>query len=343
MKIAIVGSSGVGKTTLFRLLTGSEGMGRDYFSGMGIAEVPDERLDKLRGIVEHKKVVYPRFEIYDFDGFGKMWREERAGEILQMLLGFDLIVQVVGDFGFFSPGEDFESIDLRFFITDMEVVERKLSRIDKDIMAGKAEAEEKKILEKILKELREEKPISQIQLTDSERKKISGYGLLTARPRLILLNRDERKLFQSIEGDFLSTLRRRNIPFLEGSLRLEMEINSLNREERKEFEGAYGIKEPLKVRFFNGVWKALDLIRFYTTAKGEIRAWAVKRGTTAKGAAGEIHTDMERGFIRAEVVPVDTLLEVGSYTELREKGLIRLEGKDYVVRDGDVLYIRFSV
>jgi len=341
LKIAILGSTGVGKTTLFKILTGAESSPKGYFSGVGVAEVPDERIEGLKEIVEHKKSVYPHLEIHDFDGFGKMWREERAGEILQALLGFDLIVHVVGDFGIFSP-QEIDDIELRFLLADMGVIERKLERIGKEV-TGKIDSEEKVLLEKILEKLKEEIPISKIPLTETEEKRISGYGFLTARPRMVFLNRDERKLFEPIPRTFLSSLERKEIPFVEGSLKLESEINSLNLDEKREFEEAYGIKEPLKQRFFKRVWKALDLIQFYTTAKGEIRAWPVRRGTTAKEAAGEIHTDMEKGFIRAEVIPVETLLSLGSLSSAKEKGLLRIEGKDYVVKDGDILYIRFSV
>ena len=341
LKIAILGSRGVGKTVLFRILTGGEPSPRGYFSGIGVAEVPDRRMDCLRKVIEHKKSVYPHFEIHDFDGFGKMWKEERSGEILQALLGFDLLVHVVADFGTFSLDE-VDEIELRFILTDMGVIERKLKKMSKEL-PGKSDLEEKWLLEKILEKLKEEISISQISLTEGEKKRISGYGFLSLRPRMVFLNRDERKLFEPLSESFISSLERKGVPFVEGSLKLEHEINSLKEDERKEFEEAYGIKEPLKIRFFEGVRKTLDLIQFYTIAKGEIRAWPIKNGTTAREAAGEIHTDMEKGFIRAEVIPVETLVSLGSLTQAKEKGLLRLEGKDYVVKDGDILYIRFSV
>lgn len=339
MKFAIIGTLGVGKSTLFELLTGSKGKGKGYFSGHGVGYFKDPRVDVLKEIVEHERVVYPSFEFYDFDGFGKMWKEERSGEILQALSGFDLLVHTVSQLSGEDLVEDFERTHSRLLLSDFVHAEDVLKRVEKEVRGGKRDRRELELLLKVHSHLEEEKPLFTLELREDELKLLRGYGFLTLMKRVIVIN--------STDGDNEDDIKRRlmelGYPFLTSNLHLELEIENFPEDEmRRELMESYGIREPFSNRFYRVAYEALGLITFYTTAKGEIRAWPIKRGTNAKEAAGKIHTDMERGFIRAEVLKVEELVELGSLEKAKSAGRVRTEGKEYKVEDGDILYIRFS-
>ncbi len=343
MKVAIIGKQGAGKSLLFDLLAkGHEGKSRGYISGIGIAEIDDPRLEEIQKIVKPKTVRKARIEIYDFDGFGKLWKEEKAGEIMNELLGFDLLLQVVADFPPYDPVSEFEDLDLRLVLADLAIVQNKLKRLEKEYKAGKASKEEFEFFKKLEEHLGNEEVLSQIELTEGERKLIQGYSFMTAMPRVVVVNSSENRIQEELDPSFVEKIQKRGYPLYRTILPIEKEVRELPEEERGEILESYGLHSGFLKELKLGILDALGYITFFTTANDELRAWPIPKGISAKEAAGCIHTDMEKGFIKAEVLNYKELIEAGSLKTAKEKGLVRLEGKDYVVQDGDILYIKFS-
>ncbi len=342
MKVAIIGSAGTGKSTLFRILTGVvDGRHRGYTSGVGIAEIEDQRLYRIAELHNSRKITRPHIEFVDFDGFGLLWKESKAGEIQNQLPGFDALVHVVGGFAPHDPVSDFEEIDMRLILADLTAVERTLKRMEKEVKARKADPMVFETLQKIEEALASGKGVSEIELSDTERKAVRGFGFLTALPRVVVINIPEEQIGSHF-SDFEKLMENRSIPYIYASLPVEEEIWQLPQEDRLELLKEYGLDEPLPSRLFRAILDALDYIIFFTAGEKEARAWLLRRGSTASQAAGKIHTDMEKGFIRAEVYHYEDLIKYGSEKALKDKGLVRLEGRDYIVKDGDILMIRFS-
>lgn len=343
MVVALIGGPGVGKSTLFEALTRAPHPGkiRGYVSGMGIFALPDPRLDSLARIFRPKKVTPLTFELHDFEGFGRMWKEERAGEILQSLQPYDALLQVVPDFGPFRPQDTFEELHLRLILADLTMVSGRLERIEREKTKIKPNPDEVSALQKLEAVLAEGKPASAVTLTESEERAIVGYRLLTRMPLAVAWNREEDRI--GAESDFPALMERVGLPWTEVCAPLERELEELSPREAQELREGYGLSDPLPTRIGQVLLQATDRIVFFTGNEREVRAWSVPRGTPAQKAAGVIHSDMERGFIRAEVIQVPALEKIGSLKEARNQGLLRLEGKDYEVQDGDLLHIRFSV
>ncbi len=342
MKIAIIGLAGTGKSTLFRILTGvNEGRQRGYTSGVGVAEIEDPRLYRIAELHKSRKITRPHVEIHDFDGFGRLWKEQKAGEIQNQLPGFDALVQVVGGFEPHDPTSDFEEIDMRLILADLAVIERSIKRLEKEVKAHKGDPVTFQTLKKLETSLAAGKGVSEVELTETELKSIKGFGFLTALPRIVVINIPEDMIGQRLE-EFEELMKDRSISYIYASLPVEEEIWQLPPEDRIELLKEYGLEEPLPSRLFRALLNALNYITFFTAGEKEARAWLLRKGSTAAQAAGKIHTDMEKGFIRAEVYAYDDLVKYGSEKALKEKGLARLEGRDYIVKDGDILLIRFS-
>ncbi len=342
MKAAIVGTQGVGKTTLFRILTGiADSHRKGLFSGVGVATVHDERLERLFVHLGAERKTPIHVEIYDFDGFGKMWKEKEAGKVLQSLLGFDALIQVIADFEPHNALDTFDEVNLRLLLSDLDFVSRHLERLRKELSARRVSPKLVELFEKILKPLEKEVPLSAVGLKEEEKKELSGFGLLTLLPRVLVLNREESKLGRAIDEELLKKIEENEFQFVQSSLPLEEEILSLSEDEEKSFREELSVK-PIKEELFKELFKACDFIVFYTVVHSEVRAWPLKRGQTALKAAGKIHTDMERGFIRAEVINIEDLFKASSFKEAQKLGLTRIEGKEYIVQDGDVLTVRFS-
>ena len=342
MKLAIVGSAGAGKSTLFRILTGVESSHpRGFVSGIGVAELFDPRLEKIADAVGSKKRVHPHVELHDFDGFGRMWREERAGEIQNALLGFDGLIQVVNAFSGKDPVDDFQKVDLNFIVSDLSIVENAKSRVRKEVQAKKASPKLLEALEKVEKTLSDGKSVLEAELSESERRELSGYSFVSALPRVVVVNVSEDAFGRSLK-EFEDVMHGRKIPYIYASLEIEEEIMQLDGDEQAAMLSEYNIEAPLPQRLIPKILKALDLITFFTATEKEARAWLLKNGLTVLKAAGKVHTDMERGFIRAEVFNYEDLMEYGDIKALKAAGRLRLEGRDYIVKDGDIVFIRFS-
>ncbi len=345
MEIAIIGTQGAGKTTLFEVITKGKGSrGKGFIDHVGQVFIPDDRVDKLAEIYSPQKVTYASFELFDFNGFGRMWREQNAGEIINAMSGFDAFIHVVPDFEPFSAVDEFEEINLRLILSDLSLVSSQLKRLEKERKVRKISDELIEVLRKLEDALSNEIPLWKVNLSGRERDLIRGYTFATNRPRIILLNQSEEKFTSGeVDPEFRKKVSESQLDYLRTCLPLEREIVDLDKDERLEMFRAYGFERPTTDMLIQKIFEVLGYIVFLTAGEKEVRAWPIKKGSTAREAAGKIHTDMEKGFIRAEVINFDDFMKAGGdMKKAKEMGLVRLEGRDYIVQDGDIMLIRFS-
>ena len=362
MQLAIVGLARSGKTTVFDALTGGHiptgTYGADAGLHVGAFKVPDDRLDRLGALFKPKKLVHADIHYVDYPG-GLVWRGAGPGPQIQAALDrSDALVHVVRAFrsesvphpeGSVDPHRDIEALNLEMAFADLGVVEKRLERLDtavRSARAGEREVGEHELalLRRVKEGLEAEKPLHAQSLTGEDLRSLANYNFLTAKPLLIILNIDEEDVSRA--GALEEEIRRRSGPQTAvaavcGSL--ERELVDLSPEEAAEFRADLGLGEPAAARVSRLCFDLLGLVSFFTGNEDEWRAWTVPRGSAAVKAAGKVHSDMERGFIRAEVIRWDELLELGSLAEARKRGVLRGEGKGYEVQDGDVLHILFNV
>ncbi|HOP45392.1 MAG TPA: redox-regulated ATPase YchF [Coprothermobacter proteolyticus] len=344
MEVGIVGLPLCGKTTLFKALTGNKIPVKDKEINMGAALVPDERVDALAAVFKSKKVVYASINVVDMPGVDPDDRKSTS-RFLEGARSVDALVHVVRGFesdlvphpmGRINPKEDAEILDTELIFADMEMAEKRLS-------AKKIPQEEKVLLDKASKVLEQEQLLVYgDSLTEEEKEQLKKMGFVTARPQMYVLNIEENTS-KSLIDDFTMFAHEKGRLSLVVNAELESEISSLEPGEQKAFLEEYGIAEPAVVRLAKTLYDLLGLQSFLTAGEKEARAWTVKKGATAVEAAGVIHSDIARGFIRAEVVNWQDLVNVGGWKEAQQAGLVRLERKDYIIQEGDVLYFRFHV
>lgn len=344
MRVGLIGHRGAGKTTIFNVLTGQQAPVGEYSAGfrgeihLGVIKVPDLRFDRLAEIFRSKKKTPAEITFADFpvEPVG----EKGTAAISAQMRDVDAVTLVLADF---SPGakplKDLGDLMAEMMLADIAIVEKRLSRLRKE----RGSEIEIKFLERALEWLEGERCLRELSMTPEEELSISGFGLLSRKPVLALFNMSEERAGKSLPSDYQEELRRRGIPGLQIAGRLEMEIAQLEEADRGAFLREMGIAESARERFIRAAFDLLDLVTFFTTVSDELRAWTIKRGTPAKKAAGKVHSDMERGFIRAEVVAYDDFIALGSEAKCREAGKLRLEGKDYPVHDGDIIHFRFNV
>jgi GTP-binding protein YchF len=354
MQLGIIGLPQSGKTTVFNALTrGHQPLttsGGRFDVHTGVVDVPDTRVDRLSVMFKPKKIIYAKVTYADIAGLEGS-QSAVSGQLLNMLTQMDGLLHVVRCFedenvphpsGSVNPERDIATMDAELLLNDMIAVERKLERLAEERKKGggreRAVIEREGVLFERFKDvLSKETPLREIDLTAEEEKTLSGFGFLTRKPMLVLLNLHEGQEMPPIEYSHAHT----NLVALQG--KLEMEIAQLAPEDAQEFMAEYGISELGLARVIRVSYDLLGLISFFTVGADEVRAWTIKRGSSAYDAAGEIHTDLQKGFIRAEVIPNDELLELGGLTEAKAKGRLRLEGKEYIVHDGEIVHIRFNV
>ena len=362
MKVAIIGLPQSGKTTIFNALTRGKAEVAAYSPALapniGVAKVSDARLSVLESVFQPKKTVPAEVSYVDIAGSIKGFGKEGAGgEFLNYLTTADALLQVVRTFeddkvphpeGSIDPKRDIPSLDLELAISDLAIMERRLEKLETSLKGAKAAEresylKEQSLLQKIKGELEKDKPIRMQGLAKEELNMLANYQFLTAKPMLAVLNIGEQQIPQAsqLEGQISSLYPQFAVVALCG--KLEMELAQLSDPEAREFREAMGLSKPALDRVIDLSYGLLGLVSFFTTVSSELKAWTVPGGTPAPKAAGKIHSDMERGFIRAEVISYSDLESCGNMAEARKKGLLRTEGKNYIIQDGDVVTFLFNV
>jgi GTP-binding protein YchF len=354
MRLGIIGLPQSGKTTVFNALTrGHQPLttsGGRFDVHTGVVDVPDGRVNRLSEMFKPKKTIYAKVTYADIAGLEGS-KSAISGQLLNLLTQMDGLLHVVRCFedinvahpsGSVNPLRDIATMDAELLLNDMIAVERKLERLAEERKKGggreRAVIDREGVLfERFKDALSREIPLREIDLTAEEEKTLSGFGFLTRKPMLVLLNLHEGQEYPAVEYSHA----RSNLAALQG--KLEMEIAQLAPEDAEIFMAEYGITELGLARVISLSYDLLGLISFFTVGADEVRAWTLRGGSTAYDAAGEIHTDLQKGFIRAEVIMNDELLSLGGLTEAKAKGRLRLEGKEYIVHDGEIVHIRFNV
>ncbi|MGN0452810.1 MAG: redox-regulated ATPase YchF [Ruminococcus sp.] len=364
MKLGIVGLPNVGKSTLFNAITNAGAQSANYpfctiEPNVGVVAVPDKRLDKLAEMYDPDKYTPASIEFVDIAGLvkGASRGEGLGNKFLSNIRECDAIVHVVrcfedGDIihveGSVDPIRDIDTIDLELILSDVEIIERRTDKAQKMMKADKKYQAEVDFFKRVLETLNEGHSARSVECTEEEALLLGEVALLTNKPIIYAANMSEEDFASGIENnEGLKKVRERaaaeGAAVLPICAKTEADIAEMDKEDKEMFLSDLGLSESGLDRLINECYSLLGLISFLTAGKQEVRAWTIKKGTKAPGAAGKIHTDFERGFIRAEVIAYEDLVACGSMTAAKEKGLVRSEGKEYVMKDGDVVLFRFNV
>jgi hypothetical protein len=346
MKIGLVGFPGSGKTTVFNTMTGLDvpvGFGGEL--RIGTVRVPDARIDKLSAIFSPKKTTYAEMTFSDIPGEHGSERKGLSARGLQQIRDQEALGLVLR--GFRNPAlesdpdptGELEAFHAECLFADLEIVERRLDRAKKE----RSSPAEIAAFEVMKATLESDRPLRSIPAADLDRALLRGYGLLTDRPLLVVLNQSEERAPEPLPAELSARIAQLDAAGLTLSAAVESEIATLAPDEQAAFLEDLGLMESALARFIRTAYGLLDLISFFTVGPDEVRAWTIRRGTNARKAAGRIHSDLERGFIRAEVIPYEVFMTYGSETGVKEAGKLQVEGKDYIVSDGDILHVRFNV
>lgn len=360
MKTGIIGLPQVGKTSLFKILTKAKldehGYSNPREAHIGVARVPDERLDRLSALYSPKKTTYASVEYVDVAAIGQEALKETA--FLTSLRQVDALIHVLRAFedesiphvGEIDPLRDIKNVEFDLMVSDLGQVEKRLERLEKDLrkMRSSELERENALLLRAKEALEKEQPLRELEMTAEEKKLIKGFMFLSQKPILYVLNIGESTTLGSDLDAAVSRYKLEGVSHRPNSGataicgKVEAELAEMDDEEAAEFLSSYGLHESGLVRLIRKSYELLGLISFFTAGEDECRAWTVPVGSKAPQAAGAIHTDLEHHFIRAETIRWDNLLDAGSEAAARAKGTLRLEGKEYIVQDGDVLHIRHS-
>lgn len=360
MELGIIGLPTSGKTTVFNALTRADrpttvaSSGRLELFSM-VVDVPDTRVDVLSKMYNPRKTIYAKVTYTDIAGLDQdLGKTGLTGELRNKIAPMDAFVHVVRAFendlvphlaGSVNPQRDLETLDSELMLADMLTVENRLARIDESLHKGargderKALLESQELFQRLHAALNTDTPLRDLGLTAEEIASLHGYSLLTLKPVLVLLNAGE----DSIDPQQVVTYDHKNSAVLAIQGKLEMEIGQFSAEEAADFMEEFGIKELALSRVIQASYKLVGLQSFFTVGEDEVRAWNVTVGANAQAAASVIHTDLARGFIRAEIITYNDHIAEGTMAAARKAGKVRLEGKDYIVQDGDIIHVRFSI
>jgi ribosome-binding ATPase len=359
LKVALAGLSNSGKTTVFNAITGQNLDTTVYpttsgIPNMAVVKVPDSRLDKLSEIFKPKKTTHATIEYIDYIGLTK-GEPEQNRKVFDLIKDVDAIVHVVRVFednsvihpvGTIDPLRDIETVELELIFGDLEFIEKRLDRMEQALKRGKKPDEsEKKLLLKCKDLLDKGIALRDVEFNEEDHRAMKPLQFLSTKPEIIVLNIGENELNTDYINELKNTIHKRYplLPILTMCGKIEMEISQLSPDDARLFLDDFNISEPASGRLIHLCFSLLGLITFFTTAGDEVKAWSIQKGITAHRAAGKVHTDIEKGFIKAEVISFDDFISAGNMHSAREKGILRLEGKSYEVKDGDIINFRFNV
>lgn len=353
MQLGIIGLPSVGKTSIFALLTQQTETGHNTKVNMAVARIPDRRIDFLSTLFKPKKTTYAQLEVIDVPSLVPGMAKNTA-QFLDSVRKADALLQIVRVFedeniptlsGEINPLKDIETVNYELLLADLDLIEKRIHRINENKKKNTM-LKELNLLTRMQEKLENGEPVSSFSFDDEEAELLSNYQFLTNKPMLICLNISENDINGSRykgKDDVYEYARTNHINVVEVSAVIEKEISELEEEDKNIYMQEIGIKESGVVKIARMMYSSLGLISFFTVGEDEVKAWTIKENTVARKAAGKIHSDIERGFIRAEVIKYEDLETLKSVNAVKEKGLFKLEGKEYIVSDGDVINFRFNV
>lgn len=346
MKIGLVGFGGSGKTTVFNTMTGLDapvGFGGEV--RLGVVRVPDERIDALSRVFSPKKTTFAEMSFCDVPGEHGSDQKGLSPRGLQQIRDQEALCLVLRDFdnpaleGAPDPLADLDAFHTECVFADLEIVEKRLERAKKE----RADPQEIATFEVALTTLEKELPLRSIPEADIDRSRLKGFGILSDRPLLVAVNRSEERAADPMPDELTDRIQELGAAGLTLCASIEADIAGMDPADQAEFLADLGLTESALTRFIQTAYGLVDLISFFTVGPDEVRAWTIQRGTNARRAAGKIHSDLERGFIRAEVTPYEVFMEYGTESAVKDAGKLQVEGKTYIVADGDIINVRFNV